>query len=265
MLSVRPPQDPVVLPPEGPGEIRLPLNFDQPDVTVVQIVIVGQHEEHALVPAVPPVRQRAIASHLAIGAAAAIVCVTAGFAAGIGLTRVPAPQMPAAPAALASIGAWLAAARPPRAQELTVSLAASPGVEAAGVQAGWVGNSDMSDRDVRVRLLQTDGVTTVAIDMKTEPRMAMLRAVSARAFDLELGPVSGPVRPQELEAGEGTRFINQISLRGYTTGDSTVVRARVRLDAPGVGNVRVVGRTVYVDFISPPGTPVSVQPPAAGA
>jgi len=78
--------------------------------------------------------------------------------------------------------------------------------------------------------------------------MAMLRGVSSRAFDIEIGPVVGAVRAQELAPPDGTRFVRRVTVRQQAGSGEGLVRVRVNLDAPGLGNLRVVGRTIYADF-----------------
>jgi hypothetical protein len=85
--------------------------------------------------------------------------------------------------------------------------------------------------------------------MTGEPQKAALRVLSARALEVEAGPVSGVVREDQLAPASDAAFIRQVSIQRYTTGNRVAfVRARVTFDAPGAGNVRVVGRTVYVDL-----------------
>jgi hypothetical protein len=102
---------------------------------------------------------------------------------------------------------------------------------------------------VRVVLLRVADRISLALEMTGEPQKAALRVLSARALEVEAGPVSGVVREDQLAPASDAAFIRQVSIQRYTTGNRVAfVRARVTFDAPGAGNVRVVGRTVYVDL-----------------
>jgi hypothetical protein len=104
-------------------------------------------------------------------------------------------------------------------------------------------------RLVRVVLLRVADRISLALEMTGEPQKAALRVLSARALEVEAGPVSGVVREDQLAPASDAAFIRQVSIQRYTTGNRVAfVRARVTFDAPGAGNVRVVGRTVYVDL-----------------
>ena len=104
-------------------------------------------------------------------------------------------------------------------------------------------------RLVRVVLLRVADRISLALEMTGEPQKAALRVLSARALEVEAGPVSGVVREDQLAPASDAAFIRQVSIQRYTTGNRLAfVRARVTFDAPGAGNVRVVGRTVYVDL-----------------
>lgn len=104
-------------------------------------------------------------------------------------------------------------------------------------------------RLVRVVLLRVADRISLALEMTGEPQKAALRVLSARALEVEAGPVSGVVREDQLAPASDAAFIRQVSIQKYTTGNRVAfVRARVTFDAPGAGNVRVVGRTVYVDL-----------------
>jgi hypothetical protein len=106
-------------------------------------------------------------------------------------------------------------------------------------------------------LLRVADRISLALEMTGEPQKAALRVLSARALEVEAGPVSGVVREDQLAPASDAAFIRQVSIQRYTTGNRVAfVRARVTFDAPGAGNVRVVGRTVYVDL-----TPMAVLRP----
>jgi hypothetical protein len=104
-------------------------------------------------------------------------------------------------------------------------------------------------RLVRVVLLRVADRISLALEMTGEPQKAALRVLSARSLEVEAGPVSGVVREDQLAPASDAAFIRHVSIQRYTTGSRVAfVRARVTFDAPGAGNVRIVGRTVYVDL-----------------
>jgi hypothetical protein len=104
-------------------------------------------------------------------------------------------------------------------------------------------------RLVRVVLLRVADRISLALEMTGEPEKAALRVLSARALEVEAGPVSGVVREDQLAPASDAAFIKHVSIQKYTTANRVAfVRARVTFDAPGAGNVRVVGRTVYIDL-----------------
>jgi hypothetical protein len=230
-------------------DTRADLNVD-PAVPVYEIIVIDHADEHALVPLrnihpLPAVRRRSGRRITLITTAAAAICAAVGFGAGIMLSDVPAPSAPAAPAALSSVPAWFASLAPVRVEPLSIAEAAG----AAPQLAGWVAGSDVGGRGVKVRLLGTAGpLTTLAIELHAEPRMAMLRGVSSRAFDIEIGPVGGVVRAQDLAPPDGVAFIRRVMVHRPSGSSDGLVRVRVNLDAPGQGNLRVVGRTIYADF-----------------
>ena len=219
---------------------------------VYEIIVIDHVDDQALVP-VRDVRHMAVARRrgrrriMLITAAAAALCAAVGFGAGLLVGQVPAPQAPATPPALSSVGSWLASAPPVRVEPLSIATAAG----GAPPLAGWVAGSDIGGRGVTVRLVESAGpLTTLAIELHAEPRMATLRGVSSRAFDIEVGPVAGAVRGQDLAPPDGTPFVRRVTVRKQTGSGEGLVRVRVNLDAPGLGNLRIVGRTIYADFVA---------------
>jgi hypothetical protein len=104
-------------------------------------------------------------------------------------------------------------------------------------------------RLVRVVLLRVADRMSLALEMTGEPQKAALRVLSARALEIEAGPVSGLFKEEHLAPASDGAFIRQVSIQKYINANHVAfVRARVTFDAPGAGNVRVVGRTVYVDL-----------------
>jgi hypothetical protein len=104
-------------------------------------------------------------------------------------------------------------------------------------------------RLMRVVLLRVADRMSLALEMTGEPQKAALRVLSDRALEIETGPVSGLVKEEQLAPAYDGAFIRQVSIQKYTNANrAAFVRARVMFNAPGAGNVRVVGRTVYVDL-----------------
>jgi hypothetical protein len=118
-----------------------------------------------------------------------------------------------------------------------------------------IGEARAADpRLVRVVLLRVADRMSLALEMTGEPQKAALRVLSARAIEVEAGPVSGLFREEQMAPASNVAFIRQVSIQKHTSSTrAAFVRARVTFDAPGAGNVRVVGRTVYIDF-APVGT-----------
>jgi hypothetical protein len=216
---------------------------------VYEIIVIDHADDQALVPMrnvhpLPAVQRRGRRRIMMPTAAAAVVCAAVGFGAGMLLGKLPAPNAPGPPPALSSVPAWLASSAPVRVETLSIA-----GGGAVPQLAGWVAGSDIGGRGVKVQLLGTEGpLTTLAIELHAEPRMAMLRGVSSRAFDIEIGPITGAVRAQELAPPDGIAFIRRVTVQKQSGSRDGLVRVRVNLDAPGQGNLRVVGRTIYADF-----------------
>ena len=247
MLSILPVRQGVVVPDAGPSPVDRAM---QPTVNVFQIVILDRDgtEARPLVPvrelqrlSAPRRSRRRIA---ALTATAAALCATAGFAAGVLFGKVPAPGLPSPPPALSRAHAWLDSHAPVTVQPLPSRAAAS-----GAAIPGWVAATDLGGAALQVHLLEGTGAqATLAIELQSEPRMAMLRGVSSRAFDIDLGPVSGMVREQDLVAAAAGSGVSRVSVRKVAGNGEGLVRIRVNLDVPGQGNVRVVGRTIYADF-----------------
>ena len=77
---------------------------------------------------------------------------------------------------------------------------------------------------------------------------AALRVLSARALEVEAGPVSGVVREDQLAPASDAAFIRHVSIQRYTTGSRVAfVRARVTLRA-GCRECPHRGSDAYVDL-----------------
>ena len=213
-----------------------------------EIIVIDHADDRALVPirsvrTLHPVPRRGPRRIMLMTVAGAGLSAAVGFGAGMLVGTVPAPKAPGPPSQLSSVGSWLASQTPVRVEPLLIAAAGTPQLP------GWVAQSDIGGRGVDVQLLRASGaVTTLAIELHAEPRMAALRAVSSRAFDVEVGPVAAMVRPRELAPAEGTPFIRRVTVQRPAQSSEGLVRVRVTLDAPGQGNLRVSGRTIYADF-----------------
>ena len=73
-------------------------------------------------------------------------------------------------------------------------------------------------RLVRVVLLRVADRMSLALEMSGEPQKAALRVFSARALEIEAGPVSGLFREEQLAPASDVAFIRQVSIQRYTTG-----------------------------------------------
>jgi type II secretory pathway predicted ATPase ExeA len=185
--------------------------------------------------------------------AAAVAVTVAVGAAGVGAAAWRTggdPQLPPPPAAFAAVA--VLNARPAMGRiEVFDRIEIWNGalsVEPKGTPPG-------DARLLGVALLRRAGVVSFALEMSGEPRKAMLHPISDRVFELEVGPVVGPVRSEELTPASEVPLVSQLSIREQRTAtDELFVRARMTLRTPGRADVRVAGRVVYVD----------IQPVAAG-
>jgi hypothetical protein len=184
------------------------------------------------------VRAAAVVAALSAGAAGAGAGAWAGGGRG-------GPGLPPAPPAFGAAAAWAAAPGALGRIEVFDRLEIWNGSLTVEPQEG------LSSPDVRllgVALLRKGDVVSLALEMSAEPRRAVLHAVSDRILELDLGPVVGPVRAEELAPASEVPLVSQLSIREQATpGNGVFVRARVMLRAPGRGDVRISGRVVYLD------------------
>lgn len=122
-------------------------------------------------------------------------------------------------------------------------------VHAAGAAA------DGEIRLLKVVALPTGDRVSVAFALSGEPQKAAIRVLSDRVIELETGPVAGFVAQEVLAPPPGAPIVREVSVRGHTAANGEVfARARVIFHEPAMGNVRIVGRVVYVDLTTPPST-----------
>lgn len=186
----------------------------------------------------PLVRAAAAVAALAVGAVG-----TGAWHAG-GEPR--SPGLPPSPPAFAAAGAW--SASPAEVGRIEVfdrleiwngALTVERKEEAPAADPRLLG----------VALLRKGDLVSLALELSAEPRRAVLHTVSDRVLELEMGPVVGPVRAEQLAPASVVPLVSQLSIRQQRApGSGVFVRARVMLRAPGRGDVRVAGRVVYVDL-----------------
>jgi len=183
-----------------------------------------------------------------VAAAAALAAIAIG-AAGVGATRSAdaerGPGLPPPPAAFAAAATGMA--RPDmgrlevfdRLEIWNGALVPEPNDSTTPVEPRLLG----------VALLRRGDVVSLALEMSAEPRKTALHTVSDRILELDVGPVTGPVRSEELAPASEVPLVSQLSIREQRTPANEVfVRARVMLRAPGRADVRVSRRVVYVDL-----------------
>ncbi|MBI4888017.1 MAG: AAA family ATPase [Acidobacteria bacterium] len=112
-----------------------------------------------------------------------------------------------------------------------------------------------------VTLVRTRERTSLAFDLTAEPEKAALRALSGSALELEVGPVEGRVGAGQFAPGSGDTMIRLVSIAEHVARDRAVyIRARILLSGAAGGDVRITGRTVYVDLA--PAAPRDIEAPA---
>ena len=190
-------------------------------------------------------RGRALVRAVAAVAALAVAAAGAGAGAWQAGGAQSSPRLPPPPPAFAA-AAW--SGRPGEVGRIEVfdrleiwngSLSVDPKGEAPSADPRLLG----------VALLRKGDLVSLALELSAEPRRAVLHTVSDRMLELEMGPVAGPVRAEQLAPASEVPLVSQLSIREQRApGIGIFVRARVMLRAPGRGDVRVAGRVVYVDL-----------------
>jgi hypothetical protein len=130
-----------------------------------------------------------------------------------------------------------------------------------------VANAEVEEGHPNVVLISAPDRLSVVFELPLEPRQVRSRRVE-NVLDLDVGPMSSKVVPQQWSAPEGVHLIERVSIEGVQaseTGD--FLRAHVTLPEFARANVRAEGRRVYVDLTWPMVAPdaVAPQPDAAAA
>ncbi len=129
-------------------------------------------------------------------------------------------------------------------------------VERAG-GAGVVHASGAAEDDgvrvLKVVALPSHDRISVAFALSGEPKTAAMRVLSDRAIELEIGPIGRGVTREVLAPPPGAPIVREVIVAPYAAADGeSFLRARLLLREPAAGNVRIVGRVVYVDLASGP-------------
>ena len=128
-----------------------------------------------------------------------------------------------------------------------------------------VENIDVGEGNPTVVLIGAPDRLSVVFELPLEPRQVRSRRVE-NVLDLDVGPMSSKVVPQQWSAPEGVHLIERVSIEGVQaseTGD--FLRAHVTLPEFARANVRAEGRRVYVDLTWPLIAPDAVAPRPAAA
>lgn len=108
---------------------------------------------------------------------------------------------------------------------------------------------------------------SVVFELPLEPRQVRSRRVE-NVLDLDVGPMSAKIAPQQWSAPEGVHLVERVSIEGVQaseTGD--FLRAHITVPEFARANVRAEGRRIYVDVTWPMVAPdaVAAAPAAASA
>ena len=129
-----------------------------------------------------------------------------------------------------------------------------------------VANAEVAEGNPNVVLIGAPDRLSVVFELPLEPRQVRSRRVE-NVLDLDVGPMSAKVAPQQWSAPEGVHLIERVSIEGVQaseTGD--FLRAHITVPEFARANVRAEGRRVYVDLTWPMVAPDAVAPrPAADA
>ena len=123
-----------------------------------------------------------------------------------------------------------------------------------------VENAEVAEGNPNVVLLGAPDRLSVVFELPLEPRQVRSRRVE-NVLDLDVGPMSAKVAPQQWSAPEGVHLIERVSIEGVQaseTGD--FLRAHITVPEFARANVRAEGRRVYVDLTWPMVAPDTVAP-----
>jgi hypothetical protein len=122
---------------------------------------------------------------------------------------------------------------------------------------------------VNVLLVAAAGRLSVVMEMPSEPRRVLHRQHRAGSglvtLEVDAGPVSGQIDPQQWNAPSGVEWMDRISIEEIEGSDGRVVRARITLVESAHSHVRVAGPRVYIDLWMPEaGQPAGRKGPPYG-
>jgi hypothetical protein len=135
---------------------------------------------------------------------------------------------------------------------------------AAALPMGTISASASSETFFqRVAMVRGGGRVSAVIELTAEPRQIATQTLSGTTVDVDLGPLAAVPKAQELNAPDGARLIDHISIRGVSSPDgASVARVRITLWRPAASRLRISGRRVYVDFDTPDGADTQMGPSA---
>jgi type II secretory pathway predicted ATPase ExeA len=142
-------------------------------------------------------------------------------------------------------------------QQIVQKAVRPPAVDAAGPASALA----------RVVMLVVGDRASLALELRDAGVEAATQSADATTLVIDMGPVTGSVLPQELEAEAGTPCVARVSIQGTDKPNlGRFVRARVALRSACSSQKRVAGRRVYIDFAAPGSAPVAPgSAPAAPA
>jgi hypothetical protein len=121
-----------------------------------------------------------------------------------------------------------------------------------------------------VVLVGAPGRLSVALEMRSQPRLVTTNRVDSATLHVDIGPVDEAVEPQTWNAPAGVHLIRGVGVEKIADGAPSYVRATLIVPEFARANTRIEGRRVYVDLTWPdegrvtPSRPRTV-PPAVSA
>jgi hypothetical protein len=111
--------------------------------------------------------------------------------------------------------------------------------------------AESSQGNPGVLLLGAPDRVSLVFEMPLEPRQVRSRRAD-NILDLDVGPMSNPIHPQQWSAPEGVHLVERVAIEGIAAGESGLfMRAHVAVPEFARANVRTEGRRVYVDLTWP--------------